>query len=152
MHPLRTTGFARQYLLDLEAQGVITKKERGFWTYDSVRTVITFLRDTNRRGSTAPRQALQQAKAAEVQQKIDIKNRVLIPTEDAIAMVDKMCGMVRMEFGSLPARITRDLALRAEIDREVNATLKRISEALAKAASDVRGGIEAVDAGQDDDA
>jgi hypothetical protein len=48
----------------------------------------------------------------------------------------------RTEFGGLPARLTRDLALRASVETEINASLERIADAVVKVAEDCKEDIE----------
>jgi hypothetical protein len=51
-------------------------------------------------------------------------------TEEAISAMEDLAGMVRSEFGGLPARVTRDLVLRRMIDKELSVTFNRISARL----------------------
>jgi hypothetical protein len=62
------------------------------------------------------------------------KARELVPAEDAIAVVDHVCGSVRTQLASLPVRYTRDLTeqrrLRDEIDRCLNEVVAELAKAL----------------------
>jgi hypothetical protein len=50
----------------------------------------------------------------------------------AIAMVQALAGETRAVFGSLPARITRDLELRAKIEQAVNEGFNTLADKLEK--------------------
>ena len=88
----------------------------------------TTLEEENSRTSAQERVAA--ARAAEIEQRTAVRNRELIPMEEAIEAMDELVGVVRSEAASVPARITREVPLRRKIEAEVDAMLNRIADAL----------------------
>jgi phage terminase Nu1 subunit (DNA packaging protein) len=70
------------------------------------------------RSSTATR--LEEARAIQIELRTAREAGELIDVSDAIALAQSVAGEVRVIFGALPARITRDLELRAKIEQAVN--------------------------------
>jgi hypothetical protein len=127
------SGYPRPTLTDFEAQGVIKRSARGQWpTLGTIKGLIMHLCGPNRRGHAGPRQALQEAKTKEVLQKIEIRNRGLIPRKDVDVLLDKVCEIVRIEFGGLPSRFAHDPAVRAALEKTVDESLERVAKTLGE--------------------
>jgi hypothetical protein len=73
------------------------------------------------------------ARTREIELRIDERQRLLIPVEDARGVVAEHAAIARAEMLSLPAKITREMGLRRKIEHEVNQSLSRMA-AKAKAA------------------
>ena len=117
-----------------------------------VQGYIKFLKDEERRSSkTATASRMQDAKAAKIEMELAEKRRELIPVEDHRIVVDIIAGKVRDEFAGLPARFTRDMKLRRELETEVNASLNRVAGVLDASADFIeKGGELPAGAGGDD--
>lgn len=117
----------------LSKMGYIVIPKRGFTTIVSaVQGYIRFLKDEDRKNtkSAAASRAVD-ARAAEIELRIAEKRRELIPREEAEQALDLVVGEVNKQFTGLPARITRDVRLRREIEARLNEAKGKIAEALA---------------------
>lgn len=73
------------------------------------------------------------ARADEIELRLAERRRDLIPQEDAIAVVDLVAGEVNKQFTGLPARITRDVRLRRDIEAHLNEAKQKIADAVRDA-------------------
>ena len=146
---------SQQWVRQLVQQGFITKQPNGKLRKDDIASgYIKWLRDESRRTHKGVSEnKVKEARAKEIDLRIAIKQRDLVPLDDAMSAMTSLCGSVRQSIDGLPARITRDLGLRRQIEKEVNEVLIRISsgaeklgEALA-AGSDPVEAVEGADAG-----
>lgn len=122
-----------QRVNQLVSAGYIQRPKRGFTTIVSaVQGYIRFLKDEDRKNtkSHAASEAVK-ARADEINLRIAERRRDLIPQEDANLALDIVVGEVNKQFTGLPARITRDLRLRREIEAKLNEAKGKIAEALA---------------------
>ena len=134
--------------------GYIARAKPGRTTIVSaVQGYIRFLKDEDRKTSkTAADTRVRDARAAEIEMRVAIQQRHMIPIEDATALVDILVGKVREEITGLPARVTRNVDLRRKIEAEVNGSQVRISEAVTALLEFARKGGELPYAGAADDA
>jgi hypothetical protein len=120
---------SRQRLAQLEGEGRLQRAGPDKWhTVNTVRAYIVFMRDAARMNSGAANNRLREARAVEIEQRTAERLGKVCPIEDVGSLVDFLAGATRSEFGSLPARVTRDLGLRQVIEREVNCALARIAD------------------------
>lgn len=99
---------------------------------------------------------LARAKALEVktageEQRLAERRRELVAVDVATDVIDRMLGAVVAELVGLPARATRDVALRRKLEEEIHAARERMAKALAEAAAAIRAGREP-DEVEDDEA
>ena len=133
---LAVTGYRRPTLTDLEAQGVIKRAGRGAWpTIATLKAIMRHHREMGRQDAGGPKARLLEARAREIQLRTDLKLENLVPMEEAERRIILVCGRVRTELSSLPIRTTRDLALRAILEREINMSLERIAATFAEPCS-----------------
>jgi phage terminase Nu1 subunit (DNA packaging protein) len=126
------TGFSRAYLVELENRGIIKKEKRGYWKFpESANLIIGHLRESNKRREGSPHAQVAKMRASEIEQRMLIRARRLVPMEMAEALVARWAGAVRSELGGVPARVSRDVQLRKAIEREINAALSRASTGFA---------------------
>lgn len=120
------------YIRQLAAQGVFPKATRGQYALvPLVQGYIKWLRDEDRRSSKSAAQSrVQDARAAEIELRTAERKRQVIPQEDCFAIVSNIVALTREHFDGLPARITRDVTLRATIEQEVDGALTSISKRL----------------------
>lgn len=135
----------------LVKEGWIKQAARGsFRVVDLVHGYLDFRDEADRNAQRSTAHAeVQKARAQEINHRMAIKNRDLIALDDAIAGLDAVVGEVTAEFAGLAAKVTRDLVLRREIEREVNGALNRISERLRKASDALETGGDAFAASGD---
>jgi hypothetical protein len=133
-------------VVQLELGGWIKRNQNGL--YVLVEFVQGFLRYREEllkrrrtRSSTATR--LEEARAIQIELRTAREAGELIEVSDAIALAQLVAG----EVGALPARITRDLELRAKIEQAVNEGFNTLAGKLEKeiAALDCSDGIVAED-------
>ena len=148
---LKMTG---ERVRQLSRDGWIPKASRGlFPLVASVHGYIDFLRDEARRSNqNASANRLKDARQKEIELRIAEREGRLMPTDEALAVMDEIVALARTEMQTLPGRSTQDVALRREIEKQVNASLQRISDKLAARSDDVRAGISAAQADAEDDA
>ena len=119
----------RQRLYQLEADGQIKRSAPDVWrTEDVVQGYIRFLRDHSRVNRSASDNRLREARAIEVEVRTAERLGKFVAVEEFDAMIDLIVGVFRTELSGLPARITRDLALRRSIEREIHGLLERVAD------------------------
>lgn len=80
------------------------------------------------------------ARTREIEQRIAIRERQLIPTDDAIAEYDILVAVCRKEIDGLPAAFTRDMTERRRLEKLCDGAKTRIADALGKAGDAARTG------------
>ena len=123
-------GLSRERIDQLADEGFTMKlgKDR-FDLKACVLGYIRFLRDENRKhtmGAAASR--VRDARAREIEVKTAQRLGHLVSLSVYEDMIDRLAGFTRSEFAGLPAVCTRDLMMRAIIEREVNTRLRRMAE------------------------
>jgi hypothetical protein len=136
----RHLDLSRARVVQLSNAGVLVRTLDGRFDQDTAR--LAYIR--NLRVTRADRSAaagrLQNAKAAEVEQRTALRRRELVPQTDAAYCIDTFGGIVLTELCGMPARLTRDLALRREVEVEVEAMRDRIAGRLRDIISSLRTG------------
>lgn len=147
-------GKSRQWVFNLIKAGFIAKEARGRYTLVAlIRGVMAYYDDMlNKQTQSKAASRATEARAAEIEQRIAMRDRALIPIDDATAAIDQVAGIVNSELSGLPARISRDLAIRKKAEAEVHASKKRISATLEKVAGAARTGVGLDEPGAGDDA
>lgn len=137
-----------QRVNQLIAAGYIAKPKRGFTTIVSaVQGYIRFLKEDAKKTSRSEASSRAvDARAQEIELRIRERTRELIPQEDAIMAMDLLAGEVNRQLSGLPARITRDVPLRRQIEAKVNEAKGQIASALASGKLLAATGREASDA------
>ena len=134
-------------LQQLAAEGWIPRGKRGQYTVGGVvQGYVRSIRDEKAKSSkSAGEDRIREMRARQLELEIAREERVLIPTEDAIAAMEEVVGMVRADLSGVPARLTRDIERRREIEQAINAVLARTAERLGKSAAALETGSEASD-------
>lgn len=129
------TGRTVRWVQMLAKEQSIAKDGRGKYRLDSVMAaLVAHYEAIIEKGSrTAAVSRVTDARAAELELRIAERRRDLIPQEDAIAVVDLVAGEVNKQFAGLPARITRDVPLRREIEAKLNEAKQKIAGAVRDA-------------------
>jgi hypothetical protein len=122
-------------VVQLELGGWIKRNENG--RYVLVEFIQGFLRyreelEKRRRTRSSTATRLQEARAIEIELRTARDAGELIEMSAAIAFAQTIAGEIRVIFGALPARITRDLELRTKIAQAVNEGFNTLAGKLEK--------------------
>ena len=147
-------GRTDRWVRGMAKDGYFAKDGRGRYRLESIiRGLLRHEEDQAAKGNQAAAASrATDARTAEIEQRMSIRDRQLIPIEDAIMAQDKLVGVVNAELSGLPARISRDLGIRKKAEAEVHGARKRISDALAEMSGAARTGIGLDEAGGGADA
>lgn len=129
------TGRTVRWVQMLAKEQSITKDGRGKYRLDSVlAALVSHYEAIIEKGSkSAAASRVTDARAEEIELRLAERRRDLIPQEDALAVVDLVAGEVNKQFTGLPARITRDVRLRREIEAKLNEAKQKIAGAVRDA-------------------
>jgi hypothetical protein len=134
-------GVTRQRIGQLaDVEHVLERRPDGRFDLDSSR--LKFIRHLQaaRRGSARSEADAQFTAAKTQRMKIRIaeKEKALMQTADAVAMIEEIVGIVRTELGQLPPRIGgRDLIERRRLEKMCNEMLDKICETANKRAAEL---------------
>jgi hypothetical protein len=113
----------------LVKEGWISKdKAGGIRLGDAVRGYVKFLRSRATRSASDTR--IRDARAREIELRTAQRAHELCETQEALDCVDEIIGMLKSDLMSLPARVTRDLAIRRDIERALTDDLNGASARL----------------------
>lgn len=137
-------------LLELSAErvrqlikaGYIEKTRHNHTTLVStVRGYIRFLKEAaSEKTQNAAENRVRDARAREIELRLAKDTRELIQQEEAIHAMSRLATFVAHEFQGLPARITRDMSLRKQIEAELHGSQENIAAALGKLSGFVQNG------------
>jgi hypothetical protein len=132
-------GMARPSLDVLVADRIIEKLPNGRYDIDKTRVAyITHLRRARRTSpQTTARAEFDAAKARDLQVRAAIREGTLMETEEAIAIVDELVGFMLAGLSGLPARITRNMEARREIEAEIFNLRQALADKRAKRAAEL---------------
>ncbi len=141
-------GLSAARVRALTAEGVITQAANNKYNRDqTTRDFCAWQRDQNRvRNRASSEGRVRDARATEIEIRTAERARNLVTVEEALESNALVCGMVRTEFAGLAARVTRDLALRRDIEKAVNDSLVRIADRLIAEAANLEAGRDADEA------
>lgn len=153
-------GLTPRRLQQLENTGVLVRLAHGEW--DLAASVQAYVQhrvkgqtDRRRRSTGEPGSAeakLKAAKAGREELKLAQEMGELIPTEEAIAILDEVIGTLRADLAGVPARLTREMTWREKIEAEIDAALGRSADLFAKRAEALQPRSEPDQAAEADDA
>ncbi len=131
-----------QWIRDLSKKGYIPKPENGVVPLvATVQGYIRWLKDEERRTSkTAAASRVQDARAQEIELRLAREKKDLIHFDDSFAAIDLVFGLLRPELSGVPARVTRDLQLRRDIESEIDGALERACDRLEQARANIAAG------------
>lgn len=134
--------------------GYIPKASRNMYPLVGlVQGHIRYMRDEERRSSkSAAESGLKAARQKEVELRIAERSGDLINVNEHSDIVDELCGLFLSGLASLPARATRDVALRRKIEIECDAIRTELAARAASRAADVGAGSPAAGSNAEDDA
>lgn len=144
-------GRTDRWVRGMAKDGYFEKDGRGRYRLESIiRGLLQHEEDQAAKGSQAVAASrATDARTAEIEQRIAMRDRQLIPIDDAIMAMDKVIGVTNSELMGLPARISRDLSIRRKVDAEVHRIRQKISNALAEMSGAAKTGVGLDDGGAD---
>lgn len=130
------------WIRQLERAGRFKKKSRGVYgSLDVVRGVLAHMRDDERRSSkSAEARALIAARAREITLRTAREEGHLIDIEDAEQTFAQVLATFRAELAGIPAGATRDVALRAKVETEIESAIGRARARFERAGAAMREG------------
>jgi hypothetical protein len=132
------TGYSAPALVDLEKAGVIARSAKDTWPISTVTKLIAHLRE--RKPAVSPeRLRWEQARAAREELKAQQLARSLCKVSDFDEAWTEVMGYLLAGFVGLPARCTRDLALRKDIERELDRFRQDMSDHFHRRAAELEG-------------
>jgi hypothetical protein len=142
-----------QWFNQLVRDGWIKKLGKNrYRVVDVVQGYIKHLQDENRRAQkSAAASRVQDARAAQIEMLTARDMGKLVDVDDVLTWQSEILGALRSELTGVPAATTRDLAVRAEIEKQINAAVDRSRTAFEEAWSLLQSGKPvAVDAEEAD--
>jgi hypothetical protein len=125
---------SRQRIDQLVADGWIKRHGTGtFLLVEAVQGYLRFLRES-RNTQSAAEAKVREARAREIDIRAAERAGRLVDVEEIIAVAQAIAGSVRSRHVGASSRITRDLNLRRDIDRELNAIDANIADDLEELA------------------
>lgn len=97
-------------------------------------------------------QRVRDARAREIEVRTAERENRLIDTAEAIGTMDEVLGAFLSELAGLPARVSRDRAVRDKVETEINGIRERASRRFSERASALQASGNAVQADTPDDA
>ncbi|WP_245407583.1 hypothetical protein [Rhodopseudomonas faecalis] len=95
----------------------------------AVQGYIKFLKDEDRRSSkSAADSRVRDARAKEIELKIARQQRELLPTEEAVALCNRVVGLLISRVAGLPAEFTRDLNERRRLEGSIDAIRVEVAD------------------------
>jgi phage terminase Nu1 subunit (DNA packaging protein) len=136
------TGYSKARLVDLENEKVIARSDVNTWPYPETLTkIIAHLRERVRKTAVSDdRSRWEAARAQREELKTQKLSGELCRVSDFNDLWLMLLGAVVTRLNGLPARVTRDLAQRQTIEREIDKLRHEVADEFAKRAAELGGG------------
>lgn len=120
-----------QWFLKLVKDGWITRASRGrYKIVEVVQGHIKYLQDENRRAQkSASASRVQDARAKQIEMQTARELGKLVEIDDVLTWQGEILGTLSRELTGVSAASTRDLTLRLEIEKQINAAVGRCRRA-----------------------
>lgn len=137
-------GKSETHVLALVKSGHIPRAAKGQYLATAVaQGALKFREDEDRRSSkTAEQTRIQAGRAREIELRNAREEGKLFDADDVETVFADILGTFRSELSGVPAASTRDLALRANIEKHLNAAVDRCRDSFTKASETLRAGGE----------
>ena len=124
-----------QWFLKLVKDGWIKRASRGrYRIVEVVQGHIKYLQDENRRASkTVSASRVQDARAAQIEMQTARELGKLVDVEEVLTWQGEILGTLARELTGVPAAATRDLALRADIEKHLHGAVNRCRSSFEEA-------------------
>jgi phage terminase Nu1 subunit (DNA packaging protein) len=137
-------GVTGRHIRDLAARGVIKKIGRDRYRLaEAIRAVFAHVRSSVETKSEATT-GFRKARTELIELELAEKRRAVIALAEAEAVVDFLAGKFGTALDALPARVTRNPALRRGLQAEVVALQNDLAESFARAADALGGKQDAL--------
>ncbi|MDB5596256.1 MAG: hypothetical protein JWM36_3217 [Hyphomicrobiales bacterium] len=135
-------GLTAARVRQLASDGVIPRKGRDLFDLEgAIAGYVGFLKADQRRANANPAQdAVRDARAEEIKQRIAEKARTLIPAAEAAEALDEITSVYISALDGLSARFTRDAKLRRQLQEKVEQIRAEIFAILDKKIIELRSG------------
>jgi phage terminase Nu1 subunit (DNA packaging protein) len=135
-------GVSPKRIDQLLAEGVVHREAKGRYKLKgNIAAVFRWLRSDQRRSARSEADAeWRRQRTREIELRVAERERQLVPFDWAIEVVDVTIGFLRSEIGSVPAKVTRDLVVRRQIDAALNEILSRVVNKLGAEADRIQRG------------
>jgi phage terminase Nu1 subunit (DNA packaging protein) len=138
----RLTGLSKSGITTFEQQGIIRRSAVNAWPMpDTLVALVTHLR-TRKPASSDDRSRWEKARAEREELRNRREARELVKFSDFREAWDEVNGQMLMRLDALPARVTRDLALRRKWQEEIRQLRNEVADYFRKRAAEL-GGDEA---------
>ena len=137
-----------KWVTELVKAGRIKRPERGrYQPVDVVKGYVTSILESRKQtNKSATLAQVQSARASEIALRVARQERKVIKTEEALGFVDEVLGVLKADFDGAAASITRDPALRHQIEGKINEILDHAADRYEQKASARRAGGDASEA------
>ena len=140
-------GITPRWLQKLVEGEWIPRSARG--EYDAQAAVQGYVRsikaEKGEQSKGAGEERIRLARAERLERENREADRELIPLEEAFAGLDEIAAMLKADVNSIPARMTRDVTLRAELQRHVDDALRQAADRLKRILRELETGEEEPD-------
>jgi hypothetical protein len=127
--------YSKAGIVSLEQQGIIQRDARDTWPIPSTLIkLVGHLRAKIRQGQSPEDARWRAARARELELRIAQRENKLISIDEANGALENLIGLCLTELSGLPAAVTRDLAIRQAIEKQIFVMRKRIAERLEQQA------------------
>lgn len=135
-------GRTERWVSTLIHDQFIKKNEEGKVTIVAAcRGILAYFEDRIERASkSAAAKRATEARAREIEMRIDERERNLIPLDDALGIVAEVAAIARSEITGFPASYTRDMVERRKLEAAIDKILKRMAEKARTAGEELRTG------------
>lgn len=142
-----------EWLRLLAQKGHFPKAVKGRYPLVAVvQGYVKFLKDEERAGTKVHAESgLKAARQREVELRIAKEEGRLVEMDEVEAVVASILSTLRAELGGVPASVTRDVGLRAEIEKAHNGAFARSQAKFSEASAALRSGRDALGADGGDD-
>jgi phage terminase Nu1 subunit (DNA packaging protein) len=136
---VKLSGYAKSSITELQQRGIIERVGPDTWAIETVTAIIAHLRERKPIVSNE-REKFERARAQREQMKAELMAGTLCRTRDFGEAIDDVFGFLIPRLVALPARVTRDLALRKLWDKEIIALRTEVSAYCKKRAAELGDG------------
>lgn len=142
----RLIGKSETHVLTLVSENFLKRAGRGqYRPQDVAQAALKFRESEDRRSSqTEERRRIEAARANTEEIKFAQAAGQLYDADDVEAVFSDILGSLRFELSGVPAASTRDLTVRASIEKHLNGAIDRCQNKFAEAEQALRAGEEVV--------
>lgn len=136
-------GLSRIRINELVKEGVLIQSEDGSYNLaDCIRRYVDYKVGLakNASDSSSKNDRLKDAKAQEIELKLQQRERTLVRLDDAIAQIDWVVGKMLAAMSGIPARVTRNPRERQRIEQIINGVRQRLADDFEKRQRDFAAG------------